>query len=327
MVMIKPKTHVNLTLHKETEAQKGTFMGLFSINPSSMRQLILSILLLSFFSAAAQVPDSARQQNFSLDSLYILETEERKDAVKVFHAEPLYIDLIRDLGARRGEKEWNVGLGLTDNNNYDAYEALIEYEFAPVDRLGLEVELPFTFYYPLEQNGDTPHSKLNSLKLAAQYSFFVSEKLKTSMAIGYLHEFELTSFRNYGREQLYTGNLYNPFFIAAKRWGQNMHSLIYTGPQFLQYHGQPIEFNWEINTSFHYMIPGTRNFLGLEMNKSLWPGDFDMTIRPQMRLSVTDGLLVGIVTGIPIERENERFSTFIRLIYEPGHKTSRVHSH
>jgi hypothetical protein len=28
---------------------------------------------------------------------------------------------------------------------------------------------------------------------------------------------------------------------------------------------------------------------------------------------------VGIVTGIPVNRENERFSSFLRLIYEPSH--------
>ena len=42
-----------------------------------------------------------------------------------------------------------------------------------------------------------------------------------------------------------------------------------------------------------------------------------MTIRPQMRVEVTDQLLIGIVTGIPISKENERFSSFLRLIYEP----------
>ena len=41
---------------------------------------------------------------------------------KVLHAEPLYIDLIRDLGARKGEKEWNFGYGLTDFNDFDEYE-------------------------------------------------------------------------------------------------------------------------------------------------------------------------------------------------------------
>jgi hypothetical protein len=66
------------------------------------------------------------------------------------------------------------------------------------------------------------------------------------------------------------------------------------------------------------MIPGTRNFIGLEFNKEFNQGDFDMTIRPQLRLDVADNMLIGIVTGIPIKRETERFSSFLRLIYEPG---------
>jgi hypothetical protein len=40
---------------------------------------------------------------------------------------------------------------------------------------------------------------------------------------------------------------------------------------------------------------------------------------PQMRVDISDNLLIGIVTGIPISKENERFSTFLRLIYEPKH--------
>jgi hypothetical protein len=58
----------------------------------------------------------------------------------------------------------------------------------------------------------------------------------------------------------------------------------------------------------------------VEYNKELADKDFDMTIRPQLRLSMADNLMVGIVAGVPISRENQRFSTFIRLIYEPKHK-------
>ena len=104
---------------------------------------------------------------------------------KVLHAEPLYIDLIRDLGARKGEKEWNIGVGLTDNEKYDEYTALVEYEWAPMDRLGLEIELPFSLYYP-GRNNSAPGSNLNSIKMAGQYSFLVSEKHQASMAIGYI---------------------------------------------------------------------------------------------------------------------------------------------
>ena len=264
----------------------------------------------------------SQDKNITKDKEYIEEVEENHQKPKVLHAEPLYIDLIRDLGARKGEKEWNLGLGLTDNTKYDMYTALVEYEWAPIDRLGLEVELPFSIYYPTSgESSGTPGSKLNSLKLAAQYSFYVSEKNKTSMALGYIQEFELPEFKRFGKDKVFTGNVYNPFFVAAKRWGNNFHTLLYTGPAFIHhFEDKSIHTNWQINTNFHYMISGTRNFLGMEFNKTIYRGDFDMTIRPQMRVGITDQMMMGIVVGIPIKRENERFSSFLRLIYEPSHK-------
>ena len=169
-----------------------------------MRLLFVSIFLIFLItSAKAQTEQEEKKLK---DSLYIEDVENKRNPDKVLHAEPLYIDLIRDLGARKGEKEWNVGLGLTDNQNFDEYIALVEYEWAPINRLGLEVELPFSVYYPTAQNITSPGNKLNSLKLAGQYSFYVSEKNRTSMAFGYIHEFELTEFRNYGNGKIFQGN-------------------------------------------------------------------------------------------------------------------------
>lgn len=280
----------------------------------------LALVLLVLFNTSTNAQENSTQKNSLKNSLYIQEVEGPKKPVKVLHAEPLYVDLIRDLGALKGEREWNLGLGMTDNTSYDEYTALVEYEWAPVNRLGLEVELPFSIYYPTNGDSDTPGSNLNSVKLAAQYTFFVSEKSKTSMAVGYIQEFLLTDFKRYGNEPIFTGNGYNPFFVAAKRWGQNFHTLVYTGPQFLhRFSDNATSTSWQINTNFHYMIPGTRNFIGIEFNKELKQNDFDMTIRPQMRVVITDNILIGIVTGIPINRENQRFSSFLRLIYEPTH--------
>jgi hypothetical protein len=278
--------------------------------------LMLIILLASSTYSIGQISKSDK------DSIYIKQVEDRKEPDKVLHAEPLYIDLIRDLGARKGEKEWNVGLGLTDNLKFDSYEALIEYEWAPIDRLGLEVELPFTFYSPVNgaEKDSVPSNNLQSIKIAAQWSFFVSEPMATSMAIGYINEFVLSDFRNFGQPFI-KGNVYNPFLVVAKRWGRNFHSLIYTGPMIEQnYSTSEFHTTYDINTSFHYMISGTRNFIGVEFNKTLDTGNFDMTLRPQMRLGIADDLLIGIVVGIPISREEERLSSFIRLIWEPKHK-------
>lgn len=273
--------------------------------------LVLSIGIVK--SSYGQISDVEK------DSLYIQQIENQKTPDKVLHAEPLYIDLIRDLGARKGEAEWNLGMGLTDNYQYDSYEALVEYEWAPIDRLGFEVELPFSFHMPTNSEGSDslPDNEIKSLKLATQWSFYVNEANATSMAIGYINEFELSAFNNFG-SPLVIGNVYNPFFVVAKRWGNNFHSLLYTGPMIEQnFASQLWKTSYEINTSFHYMISGTRNFVGVEFNKSIHQGDFDMTIRPQIRVGVTESILIGIVAGVPVSREYGRLSSFLRLIWEP----------
>jgi hypothetical protein len=281
-----------------------------------MKTFVLGFLFLFICQVAFAQPDPTESQ--ILDSLYILEVEEFKEIDKVLHAEPLFIDLIRDLGARKGEKEWNVGLGLNPKKDYDNYEALIEYEWAPIDRLGLEIELPFSFYNQDSNGVNSLGNRLESLKLAAQWSFLVSQKYNLSMALGYLHELEFTDFKSYSSNRFYIGNIFNPFFVAAKRWGTNWHTLIYTGPQILQEFGSPKnQFQWEINTNVHYMVSGTRNFIGLEINKMVGPDFFDITLRPQMRLGISDQLMIGIVTGINLNNDNARLSTFLRLIYEP----------
>ncbi len=89
--------------------------------------LILLVLGLQFF-AQLNAQDSCDFKNNLLDSIFISETEDVKGKDKVLHAEPLFIDLIRDLGARKGEHEWNVGLGMTDQKTFDNYTALVEYE-------------------------------------------------------------------------------------------------------------------------------------------------------------------------------------------------------
>jgi hypothetical protein len=271
----------------------------------------------------AQEPDTTQSTlKEARDSVFIAETEHSPGRPKVLHAEPLYIDLIRDLGARKGEKEWNLGFGITDNLGYDAYEMLVEYEFAPIDRLGLEIETPFTFHGAQrnESEQEPPRDGMESLKLAAQWTFLVSDPANLSLALGYIHEIELSPFHRFG-DPLITGHVKNPFLVAAKRWGNNIHTLVYAGPQFTSHNVDGAYLlTHALNTSFHYMITGTRNFIGMEVNKTVVDGDFDMTIRPQMRLGIAENFLVGIVGGIPVNRENERFSMFTRLIWEPGHK-------
>jgi len=285
-----------------------------------MKKLILFLLIVLPAYAFAQV-DRDTIPNVYLDSIFINEVEvQMGEKPKVLHAEPLYIDLIRDLGARKGEKEWNVGLGMKGGQNFNEYEALVEYEWAPIDRLGFEVELPFTLYGQFDpgEGYTRPSNRLESLKLATQWTFLVSEKHSTSLALGYIHEFELTDLNRIGDENLLRGNIYNPFFVAAKRWGMNYHTLIYTGPRLVKEFGHHWEAIYEINTNFHYMVTGTRNFIGIEVNKEIIDRRLQTVIRPQMRVALAENLMIGIVTGVPINKEIRGLQSFVRVIYEPG---------
>ena len=254
------------------------------------------------------------------------EAEDPGLPLKILHAEPLYIDLIRDLGARKGEREWNVGGALVDREKFDSYELLVEYEWAVRDRWGLELEVPVTLYSWNKRNGDRPlegrlpSNRIESLKMATQYTFLVSEKAQASLAIGGIVEWEFADLDGMTLRRAFDGVLINPFFIAAKRLGPHWHSLLYTGPRLRRhfYHsGQ--DFAYEINTNFHYMIPGSRNFIGVEVNKIIESDIFSVVLRPQMRLEINETLMLGIVPGIPLNARDERLSAFVRLIYEPGH--------
>ena len=161
---------------------------------------------------------------------------------------------------------------------------------------------------------------LESLKLAAQWTFLVSPRAATSLALGYINELKFADLDQWGEEPLLQGNKFNPFVVAAKRWGRNIHTLLYTGPsRTIAFNGPNGPWAWEANWNVHYMLSGTRNFVGVEVNQRWSDGDFGMVIRPQMRIGFADNFLIGVATGIPVDRQNERLGVFMRVIWEPGH--------
>lgn len=217
---------------------------------------------------------------------------------------------------------------MTDRNAYTQYSYLIEYEWAPINRLGLEVEIPVNVYGRHSENDDVadiPVSKVRGLKVGAQYTFISSERFKFSSAVGYLHEWEMAPLHKLRDNPLIEHQVMSPFWVLAKRWGNNFHSLVYQGPIMEQSIGHPkLYFSYQFNTNLHYMIRGTRNFVGLEINQ-IWAKRWNHTVfRPQMRLCLSENLMVGIVAGVSTWRQRERFSSFLRLIYEPKHPVRRV---
>lgn len=272
-----------------------------------MKQVI-TILLLLF----VQLPLLAQSDSIA-----------EKKPLKIHHAEPLYMDLIRDLGARKGEKEWNVGYSVEGHKNYTLNHAFIEYEFAPINRLGFEVEIPVEFYKtgtPLE-GATVPKNRLEGFKLATQYTFLVSEKHQTSMAVGYMHEFRAHSFYSMERGRgMLKGTSISPFFIAAKRWGNRIHSLVYTGPEWEFTPGESKkELLGLVNASMHYVLP-SGHFVGVEVNEEFGKGYNSLMIRPQMKLVLNSRLAVGVLSGIPMNYTEGGMSFMVRVIYEPRRK-------
>jgi len=237
---------------------------------------------------------------------------------KVSHAEPLYYDLVRDLGARKGEKEFNAGIDFSKHRNYNEHAFLVEYEFAPINRIGFEVEADLSFFDRTFAEAEIPGSKLESLRFSSQYSFFVSTRLKTTLAVGYTQIITFNEFRNISKNSFIKGTVYNPFFVAAKRWDSNVNTLLYTYPLFKHdFTTNKLEVEWQINSSLIFTIPGTKHFAGVELNKEFDHGKFEMTIRPQAKFKLDKHTAIGFVAGIPTKKTDESFSSFLRIIYEP----------
>lgn len=256
-----------------------------------------------------------------LFSVSIFSLQAQNDLLpKVKHAEPLYMDLIRDLGARRGERELNIGGGMQRSNQYNSYSGFIEYEFAPFNRLGMEVEIPLQFYQPQSLDGNQniiPKNRIEGLKFSTQYTFLVSQEKNLSMAVGYTNQFIFHSFKTlYNENKLAKGNLYSPLFIAAKKWGDNIHTMVITGPLYEQrFSSSKNSLGYQLHASiFHTFLKS--NFVGFEINHVYLNESYSTIIHPQIKFKISSGVAIGLVTAIPVGSEYQP-SVFFRFIYEP----------
>lgn len=243
---------------------------------------------------------------------------------KVSHAEPLYMDLIRDLGARRGERELNAGGSIQKNNQYVSYCSFIEYEFALFNRFGIEVEIPLAFYKvaPPERNTQAanPKNRMEGIKLSAQYTFLVSTEKQLSMAIGYTNQFIFHSFKTVSTEnKLAKGNLYSTFLVTAKKWSRDIHTMIIAGPMYEQtFSSSSNSLGYQVHGSiFHTFLKN--NFVGFELNHVYLNDTYSTVIHPQIKYKISHSTAVGLVTALPINQRYEP-SVFFRFIYEPKRK-------
>lgn len=256
---------------------------------------------------------------FFSTSLYSQEGTEEDAALKLEHVEPLYRDIIRDLGARKGEQEWNIRTGVTNEVEFHTYGLNLEYEWAVGDRFGLEVEIPFTFYdNPSYPGTEVPSNRLEGISVGGQYTFLVSEKLQTSMAFGNRVELKFMDLPEISLNNLTQGVLMNPYLVAAKRISNSWHTMVYTGPRYLiGWNSNDNNFAYEINTSVHFRLPESDNFFGLEVNQTIEEGILKTVLRPQVKLEISNSIQIGFIPGLSLNPEEELLSSFFRIIFEP----------
>ena len=244
-----------------------------------------------------------------------------KQPLKLHHAEPLYTDLIRDLGARKGERELNVGFGVSDEKDYISYSGFAEYEFAVANRLGLEIEVPFEMYAhnPNKQDYSLPGNRIEGIKLATQYTFMVSKKYQTSMAVGYIQEMIFSPLPALNHNApLFEGSRYNPIFIAATRITPNIHALLYTGPGIEQtFKSKEWDTVMDVNANLHYVF-NNGNFVGLETNME-FAGNTkpQFVLRPQFKVAFSKDVSIGVLAGIPASGHGHGLSAMTRMIWVP----------
>ena len=259
-------------------------------------------------------------------SVGIVYSQDSLRTLKISHAEPIYTDLVRDLGARKGELEIDAGFSFRDNRRFLTYEGFVEVEFAPVNRLGVEIEVPISFNQPIYISSDSlPHDRVQGIKLATQYTFLVSPKLNMSAGVGFMDEILFHSFGSIHNKGFFKGNVYNPFFVVAKKFGANFHSLLYTGPQFEHvFANNNLNFSYQNNLSFHYTFGNSGHFLGIEFNHEFDELNWQLTIHPQVKLKIANGFSWGMALGIPCNNYHTGgLEIFTRLIYEPQKKVKQ----
>lgn len=269
--------------------------------------LVLSFSLLGHVSDAQQHESSAFRQ-----------LEGSEPPIK--HADPVYNDFSTDLGARKGSGQINVNFGY--QNIPDQHHELLsqlEFEYAPVDNLGLELLLPYNAYFNNKLSMvERPQNRLEFLQWSAQYTFLSSYERRISMAMGLTNSFEMESPEPPSSKGIDLKTItYNPFLTFAKNWADQYFFTFSGGPELVR----ELEPNgWDVsaqlNTAFHYGFSERDHYVGVEFNKEISEGSFEMVIRPQLTLQLGDKLSLGAAFGIPIGVEDSNGSAFLRLAYE-----------
>jgi len=234
-------------------------------------------------------------------------TEGRRPAIP----EPMVFDLVRPLGARRGELEINT-LGLAplrretrrgrgdplgsipESKNPRKLEWAPEVEFAPWDDFALELELPF-------EGGE-----LEAYKVAAQLTLGTDGKARRTHGIQGILQYD-------EEPGTWTGSL---LYIAGERFLENWSVLGMIGGR-AEFGGTTNDPKAEflLNLSVFRDITHSMS-LGLETNTTLGsPGQRTFLLMPQLHWELSNRCMLQLGAGVRLDEESYLPLLGFRLIW------------
>ncbi len=210
--------------------------------------------------------------------------------------EPMVFDLVRPLGAKKGELEGNalveIPLEKQDSSDPSVYWAP-EVEGAPFDGFALEFELPF-------EDGT-----LEAYKFAAQYTF------GTAAGNRYIHGAQAIAenLRESGSWEL------TLLYLAGYRFDRTWSVLGMIGGRTLQGGDLPSGSEALLNASVFADVSHSVS-LGLETNvASDFEGHSAFLIIPQLHYEITDHIMIQAGVGAEIEDGEATPTLAFRLIF------------
>lgn len=221
--------------------------------------------------------------------------DRRAEMRRIQIPEPMVFDLVRGLGARRGELEVNTLFQMPYRDG-DAREVLWapEIEYAVADGLALEFELPFE------------GTHLEALKLAAQATF------PTRRFQRFLHGVQLIVERQTEEHVWETTLLYVP----GIQWNETFSTLAMVGAQLTA--GTDVEDGIELIANLSLFADvGPRTTVGLEANyaSGLERSDEHLLLMPQIHQELGSHWMLQAGVGARMTRSDAQPELAARIIY------------
>lgn len=239
-----------------------------------------------------------------------------QEASEVKFSQPLYLDLPGNLNVKSGYKELNSLQSFQSFKEYNYYRLSVEYSFAPISNLGLEIELPTNLYANNVHTAEV-ENKIEAIRIGAIYSIPNLKLMNSAIGVGFVNDFEFTSFKHFGKP-LFEANAINPFILFAKVWGNRFTTLAYSGPNFhTTFFDSRTEAELRINATFGYRFGKYNHFANVEINQIVFKGNWETVLRPQVRIYVAKQWRLGIGTSIPVQDNFNGTGAFARLIFNP----------